>query len=87
MFPNDATEQQRYYISNMLKKPQRVQVRYFFQRVEQFNSYLLHLPCLHDSPRANPATKPVQGFNEAELANLTLDGFCTTLCRIQSHRV
>ena len=72
VFPNDAAEQQRYYISNMLKKPQRVQVRYFFQRVEQLNSYLSHLPCLHDSPRANPATKPVQGFDEAELANLTL---------------
>ncbi len=31
MFPNDAAEQQRYYISNVLKKPQRVPVRYFFQ--------------------------------------------------------
>ncbi len=31
MFPSDAAEQQHYYISNVLKKPQRVPVRYFFQ--------------------------------------------------------
>ncbi len=31
MFPSDAAEQQRFYISNMLKKPQQVLVRYFFQ--------------------------------------------------------
>jgi hypothetical protein len=72
MFPSNAAEQQRFYISNMLKKPQRVPVRYFFQRVEQLNSYLLHLPCTYDSPRATTATKPVQSFDEAELANLLL---------------
>ncbi len=31
MFPGDAAEQQHYYISNVLKKPQRVPVKYFFQ--------------------------------------------------------
>jgi hypothetical protein len=72
MFPGDAAEQQRFYISNVLKKPQRVPVRYFFQRVEQLNSYLSHLPCTYDSPRATAATKPVQSFDEAELANLLL---------------
>ena len=30
MFPNNAAEQQCFYISNMLKKLQRVPVRYFF---------------------------------------------------------
>ncbi len=44
MFPNYAAEQQCSYISNVLTKPQRVPVRYFFQRVEQLTSYLLHLP-------------------------------------------
>ena len=72
MFPGDAAEQQRFYISNVLKKPQRVPVRYFFQRVEQLNSYLSHLPCTYESPRATAATKPVQSFDEAELANLLL---------------
>jgi hypothetical protein len=41
MFPGIAAEQQRFYITNVLKKPQQVPVRFFFQRVEQLNSYLL----------------------------------------------
>ena len=72
MFPSDAAEQQRFYISNVLKKPQRVTVRHFFQRVEQLNGYLSYLPCTYDSPRATVATKPVTAFDEAELANLLL---------------
>ena len=72
MFPSDAAEQQRFYISNVLKKPQRVTVRHFFQRVEQLNGYLSYLPCTYDSPRATAATKPVAAFDEAELANLLL---------------
>ena len=72
MFPSDAAEQQRYYISNVLKKPQRVPVRYFVQRVEQLNSYLSYLPCTYDSPRATASTKPVMAYDEAELASLLL---------------
>jgi hypothetical protein len=72
MFPSDAAKQQHFYISNMLKKPQQVPVRYFFQRVEQLNGYLLHLPCTYDSPHVTAATKPVQAFDEAELTNLLL---------------
>jgi hypothetical protein len=34
VFQTDAVERQRFYICNVLKKPQRVPVRYFFQRVE-----------------------------------------------------
>ena len=56
----------------MLKKPQRVTVQHFFQRVEQLNGYLSYLPCTYDSPRATAATKPVAAFGEAELANLLL---------------
>ena len=47
VFSSDAAEQQRFYISNVLKKPARVPVRHFFQRVEQPNSYLVHLPGLY----------------------------------------
>jgi hypothetical protein len=32
----------------------------------------LHLPCIYDSPRTTVATKPIQAFEEAELANLLL---------------
>ena len=72
VFQTDAAERQRFYISNVLKKPQRVPVRYFFQRVEQLNGYLAHLPCLYNSPRATAATLAVEPFNDAELANLLL---------------
>jgi hypothetical protein len=72
MFPGNAAEQQHFHISNVLQKPQQVPVRYFFQQVEQLNSYLSHLPCTYESPRATAATKPVQSFDKAELANLLL---------------
>jgi hypothetical protein len=70
--PGNATKQQPFYISRVLKKPQRVPVRYFFQRVEQLNGYLLHLPYTYVSPRATAATKPVHAFDMAELENLLL---------------
>ena len=54
MFPGDAAQQQRFYISNVLKKP----------RVEQLSSYLLHVPCTYNSPRATAVTKPIQSFDE-----------------------
>jgi hypothetical protein len=72
MFPSDAAEEQHFYISNLLKKPQRVSVRYFFQQVEQLISYLSHLPCTYESPRTTASTKPVQSYDEADLANLLL---------------
>ncbi len=39
VFPNTAAEQERYYITNVLKKPQRVSIHQFVQRVEQLNSH------------------------------------------------
>jgi hypothetical protein len=72
VFRTDAAERQKVYISNTLKKPQRVPVRYFFQRVEQLNGYLRHLPCLYNSPHASPTTSFVIPFDDAELATLLL---------------
>ncbi len=43
VFPNNAAEQEQYYIMNMLKKPQHVSVRQFVQRAEQLNSYIAQL--------------------------------------------
>jgi hypothetical protein len=37
VFPNNAAEQEKYYLSNMLKKPQWVGIRQFVQCVEQLN--------------------------------------------------
>jgi hypothetical protein len=46
-FPINAAEQEKYYISNVLKKPQRVSVRQFVCCVEQLNTYIAQMPCFH----------------------------------------
>jgi hypothetical protein len=67
-FPINAAEQEKYYISNVLKKPQRVNMRQFVRRVEQFNAYIAQMPCFYYSPNVNTSTKPKNvPFMEAEL--------------------
>jgi hypothetical protein len=67
-FPINAAEQEKYYISNVLKKPQRIKVRQFVRRVEQLNAYMAQMPCFYYSPNANASTKPKNvPFMEAEL--------------------
>jgi hypothetical protein len=68
MFPINAAEQEKYYISNVLEKPQRINVRQFVRRVEQLNAYITQMPCFYYSPHANASTKPENvPFTEAEL--------------------
>jgi hypothetical protein len=50
VFPNNTAEQEKYYLSNVLKKPQRVGVHQFVQCVEQLNAYVVQLPCWYYSP-------------------------------------
>ncbi len=38
-FPNNAAEQEKYFLSSMLKKPQRVGICQFVQCIEQLNAY------------------------------------------------
>ncbi len=70
VFPNNAAEQEKYYLSNVLKKPQQVSIRQFVQRVEQLNPYVAQLPCWYYSPsyvtRMTPVNVP---FMEADLAS------------------
>ncbi len=67
-FPINATEQEKYYITNVLKKPQRVNVCQFVLRVEQLNAYIAQMPCFYYSPNADASTKPENFlFPEAEL--------------------
>jgi hypothetical protein len=67
-FPINAAEQEKYYITNVLKKPQHVNVRQFVRQVEQLNAYIAQMPCLYYSPHANASTKPKNvPFLEAEL--------------------
>jgi hypothetical protein len=64
----NATEQEKYYITNVLKKPQRINIRQFVRRVEQLNAYIAQMPCFYYSPHANASTKPENVlFLEAEL--------------------
>ncbi len=52
VFPINAAEQEKYYISNVLRKPQRINVRQFVRRVEQLNAYIAQMPCFYYSPHA-----------------------------------
>jgi hypothetical protein len=67
-FPINAAEQEKYYISNVFKKPQHVNVHQFVRKVEQLNAYISQMPCFYYSPNANASTKPNNiPFTEAEL--------------------
>ena len=68
MFHFDVGEALKYYITNMLKKPNWVLIHHFFVQVEQLNSYLETLPCLYYSPKANQATKKVLPLDDVDLA-------------------
>ncbi len=79
MFPINAAEQEKYYISNVLKKPQRINVCQFVRRIDQLNAYITQMPCFYYSPNANASTKPGNvPFTEAELGTHVLH-----MCPIQ----
>jgi hypothetical protein len=59
-FPINAAEQEKYYITNVFKKPQRINVRQFVHRVEQLNAYIT---------QTKPKNVP---FMEAELGSHVL---------------
>jgi hypothetical protein len=70
VFPNNTAEQEKYYLSNMLKKPQRAGIHQFVQRVEQLNAYVVQLPCWYYSPSYNASMTPANvPFYEADLAS------------------
>jgi hypothetical protein len=78
-FPINAAEQEKYYSTNVLKKPQRVNIRQFVHRIEQLNGYIAQIPCFYYSPNANASTKPKNvPFMEAELGSHVL-----CMCPIQ----
>ena len=67
-FAHDAGKNLKFYISNCLKKPNKVRVRQFVQRVMQLNNYVEDLPCLYYSPSASTQTQQVYSYTDAELA-------------------
>jgi hypothetical protein len=58
MFPIKVAEQEKYYITNVLKKPQCVNVHQFVWRVGLLNAYIVRMPCFYNSPSFNATTKP-----------------------------
>jgi hypothetical protein len=81
--PINAAEQEKYYITNVLKKPQRINIRQFVRRVEQLNAYIPQMPCFYYSPHAKASTKPKNiPFMEAELGAHVLH-MCPLMCQDQ----
>jgi hypothetical protein len=73
VFPINLVEQEKYYITNVLKKPQCVNVRQFVRPVEQLNAYIAQMRCFYFSPNANASTKPKNvPFTEAALGSHVL---------------
>ncbi len=69
-FPNNAVEQEKYYLSDVLKKPQRVGICQFIQHVDQLNAYIAQLPCWYYSSSYNPSTTAANvPFTKADLAS------------------
>jgi hypothetical protein len=57
VFSADAVEKQRFYIQQVVRKPQRATVRQHISRMGVLNDYVKHLPTLKDSSKAVPTTK------------------------------
>jgi hypothetical protein len=73
VFPNNTAEKEIYYLSNVLKKPQRVGVCQFVQRIEQLNAYVVRLPYWYYSPSYVAGMKPANvSFSEADLVSHVL---------------
>jgi hypothetical protein len=73
VLPNNAAEQEKYYLSNLLKKPQRVGVCQFIQCVEQLSAYVAQLPCWYYSSSYHAGMTPANvPFSKADLASHVL---------------
>jgi hypothetical protein len=74
VFPVDTAENQRYYMTQTVKKPQRAMVRQYMACMGILNNYLTHLPMVFNSSMAVEGTKKGNvPFNEADLARIVLN--------------
>ncbi len=73
VFSADAAKRQRFYIQQVVHKPQRVIVRQHILRMGVLNDYVKHLPTLKDSSKAVPTMKKGNiPFGKADLAAIVL---------------
>jgi hypothetical protein len=73
VFSADAAKRQRFYIQQVVRKPQRATVQQHILCMGVLNDYVKHLPTLKDSSKAVPTTKKGKTpFSEADLAVIVL---------------
>jgi hypothetical protein len=73
VFTADAVKRQKFYIQQVVRKPQRATVRQHILQMGVFNDYVRHLPTLKDSPKAVPMTKKGNvPFGKDDLATIML---------------
>jgi hypothetical protein len=72
-FSADAAKRQRFYIQQVVRKPQRATVRQHILHMGVLNDYVKHLPTLKDCSKAVPTMKKGNiPFSEADLAAIVL---------------
>jgi hypothetical protein len=73
VFSADTAKRQRFYIQQVVCKPQRATVQQHILRMGVLNDYVRHLPTLKDSPKAVlTAKKRNIPFGKADLAAIVL---------------
>ncbi len=73
VFSANAAKRQRFYIQQVVCKPQRATVRQHISQMGVLNDYVKHLPMLKDSSKAVPTTKKGNiPFGKADLAAIVL---------------
>jgi len=73
VLPADAAEKQRFYVQQVVRKPQRVTIRQYMLGMGVLNDYIAHLPSIFYSSKAVAST--VKGsviFGDGELAGIIL---------------
>jgi hypothetical protein len=73
VFSADAAERQRFYIQQVVRKPQRATVQQHILQMGVLNDYVKHLPTLKDRSKAVPTAKKGNiPFSKANLAAIVL---------------
>ncbi len=73
IFSAEVAKRQRFYIQQVVRKPQRATVQQHILQMGVSNDYVKHLPTLKDSSKAVPMTKKGNiPFGEADLAAIVL---------------
>jgi hypothetical protein len=72
VFRSDTAETQQFYISNGLKKPNRVPIKKFVHKIQQLNGYFDLLTCHYYFDCKTKLTKVVKPCDDVDLASYIL---------------